>query len=244
MSCFGADAMTRTLDLARLFTAFCVAPFAVACGGSVTAASGSVDSGADGAPALRGDAAAPSQAAADAGSVADAGAVAEVGAPRDAIACEYCFSHQLTWGYTGGYDAFVASSALEGCLLYKYSRTPTGTDPMAQTCSTDLSTCTGSSISTRDVDDALANPDVVAALAGNTLLYGSDPRPCDGNVLDIHVDDAGVQVGGDCVPDAGAGCGLSGSCTPVAPGLRALATLLTQLDEQELAIPPCSTTFP
>jgi hypothetical protein len=246
--------MTRASSRCLPFVlAYFGASFAVACGGTVTATSVPVDGGSDGAsPPAQADAAAspppqtdaaPSPAAQTDAAVSPPAADATP-TPSDAPSCEYCFLHALSWGYTGGEVAFVETSTLGSCVSYTYSRTPVGSStPQTLTCSTDISNCT--SISIRDVDGALANADVVAALASKTLLYGSDSRPCDGAVLDIRVDGAEVEVGGECGPgDAGAGCGLPGACTPVPPGLRALATLLTQLDKQELAVPPCSTTFP
>jgi hypothetical protein len=216
------------------------APFAVACGGAVSDRSGSLDGGTEGgSPSLRNDAAPISQAA-------DASVETAATPTPDASLCDYCILHKVTWGWNGGDPVFVETSTLDRCLSYTYSRTPVGSsNPKTQTCSTDIANCTGPSISIRDVDDAVENPDVVAALAGSTLLYGGDSRPCDGSVLDIRVDGAELQVGGDCGPeDAGAGCGLPGSCTPVPPGLRALAALLARMDMQELTIPPCSNTFP
>lgn len=86
---------------------------------------------------------------------------------------------------------------------------------------------------------ALATPDVQAALAGTTTItvYGSDPRGCDGSVLSITAAGKTIDVGGDC-SQAGR-CGDPKTCTPVTPGLRALADALVELDAEELTNGEC-----
>ena len=130
------------------------------------------------------------------------------------------------------------SSSLGACRQYSHRRSD-----VALVCSVDLGTCTDPPIAVGDVERALADPDVVAAFAGTTALYGSDPRGCDGSVIDVTVGGKTVEVGGDC--SRASSCGTPSSpCVPVAPGLAALVDLLTKLDTQELATPACTAIFP
>jgi hypothetical protein len=82
------------------------------------------------------------------------------------------------------------------------------------------------------------NSDVYTALAGSTKLYGSDSRPCDGSVMVLTIGSKTLEVGGDC--GSGPGCGQTGPCVPVPPGLKELVDVLNQLDQEETLDPACA----
>jgi hypothetical protein len=157
--------------------------------------------------------------------------------PVDAAVCDPCLGAKLGWAYNGGLVAYTSASSLAECGLYTYGRTPAGGGTTVF-CSDTIGGCGAPSIAIEDVERALADPDVVAALSATPGLYGSDPRPCDGAVLDI------LEVGGDCPASGGGGCGLPGACRPVPMGVRRLASLVVAIDAQELAAPACKSVFP
>lgn len=165
------------------------------------------------------------------------GTPAETSSPAPST-CSDCLSVEIAWAYDGGLSAYTSSSSLSACRQFTYARSD-----VTQRCSVDLGACADPPISVADVERALADPDVVAALAGTTQLYGSDPRGCDGAVLDVTVGSRTVEVGGDCANANSCGPATA-PCVPVPPGLAALADLLSRLQTQELATPTCKAIFP
>jgi hypothetical protein len=85
---------------------------------------------------------------------------------------------------------------------------------------------------------------VQAAFAGSTQIYGSDPRGCDGSVLEITYQGKTIDVGGDCSNGNSCGGASASTCVPVPAGLKSLATVLQQLDAQELKRNDCASVFP
>jgi hypothetical protein len=202
------------------------------CGGVMTSVSASTDAGTDGTSANPGDAGASG----DAAPFIDAGP----------FTCSDCLSTNVKWAPTGGLVATVSSSRLNACRQYSHDQGPSNAPgtPGSNSlfCSTDIGKCNDAPIGVLDIERALAHPDVTAALAGSTTLYGSDPRGCDGSVLDLAVDKKTIEIGGDCANANSCGA-PSSPCVPVPPGVSALAELLRKLDEQELAKDPCHTVF-
>jgi hypothetical protein len=155
------------------------------------------------------------------------------------MTCSDCFAQPLAWGPNGGLVTAVESSSLIACRTYEHTHTPVAGQPgVQQACAVlDIGGCSAPSPSILDVEQAIAAPDVVAALSGNTPLYGTDPRPCDGTVTQVIVGSQSILVGGDCgspscLPDA--------SCVPVPPGVRALVDLLDGIDQHEQPIAMCT----
>lgn len=148
-------------------------------------------------------------------------------------ACPSCVA-TVAWRADGGLGAYQEQSLLSSCSTYSRTRT---TSTATQQCTAQLGICSSPRKSVAMILAALATPDVQAALAGTTMLYGSDPRGCDGSVLSITASNKTVDVGGDC-SQAGR-CGGPTTCTPVPPGLRALADALVELDREELTNGEC-----
>ena len=97
--------------------------------------------------------------------------------------------------------------------------------PLSQ-CARELSCSEPVGGGVAEIQQALAHPDVVAALALATKpLYGTDTRPVDGSVFVFERDDQrGFTLGTGTVP----------------AGLRALADLLSRLETATIATPPCA----
>ena len=166
----------------------------------------------------------------DACSTADA--AVDVG---DTGSCD-CASSRLSWGADGGFVAYVERSSIAPCRTYGHDRTaPSGGAPL-KTCTRELLPCgAGDAIDIGDVRAALANPDVVVALASAPILYGSDPRAFDGQVFHLDVGGKVIEVGTDCSG--------TGPCKPPTAGVKALVALLQALDKAQLALSPCKEAF-
>ena len=152
------------------------------------------------------------------------------GAPN--AACTSCAQETLSWGFTGGRVAHVDRSAITLCRTFTRWRLDRAVD--AGSCSSELGDCGSPGVAIGDVEAALADPDVRAALgAPSPPLYGIDERPTDGSVFQITAGTASIEIGSDCTETAK-------GCVPIPAGVRALGNLLRALDVQELAAPACA----
>jgi hypothetical protein len=167
----------------------------------------------------------------------EAGATAQVCAPPwdPATACNLDAAFTFVWEPGFGpphYDQM----ALE--LPNTYRRTRMFADPRRpwSTCSNTVPRCDASAavFTTADVVQAMAAPDVQAALAEPTpLVYGYDSRTYDGSVLIVtRADRHGFIVGEPC--------NWRTYCQrPLPPGLAWVATILGKLDQQQRWAPGC-----
>lgn len=141
--------------------------------------------------------------------------------------CPKCLSSELSWGLDGGEVAWVDRSTLKGCDDYHGTRT--GTTTLA--CDAKIPTCPGdvpdSDFVTGvvDVESALANADVQAALAKAPVLYGTDPRSFDGTVFQVLVGTKKIEVGG--------ACGGASGCTDIPAGVQQLRAVLERIDAEK-----------
>jgi hypothetical protein len=190
-----------------LVLAFLVA----ACGGSVISPSSSPDGGTPDTEAPDAPSASPSTAA-----------------------CNHCLASTIAWGMNGGLgDGSTDTSSLAPCRQYTHSRkTSAGT----KECGFEIPACGRPDDQVDVLALTLARTDVQQALSGGTALFGSDPRPCDGAVLEITIGARTISVGGDCT----AQCLAGSPCTPVPEGVRQLATILQGLDERAFATNACA----
>jgi hypothetical protein len=143
---------------------------------------------------------------------------------------ECCVDQSLTWGPDGGFVAYVERSTLTPCQRYSRERSPLQTDPPSDRCAQDLGGCDAAVTGTA-VANALAHPDVTTAVAAAPVLYGCDTRPVDGQVLQIDLGTARIEVGRD-------GCGQ------IPEGVAALAALLRALEAEQLEREQCASVFP
>ena len=129
------------------------------------------------------------------------------------------------------------------CRTFSYTRTPAPAGTPTS-CSAEIGGCDAAAPAVHDVEEALADPDVQAALAGSVPFYGIDSRPWDGVALDITVGSKTLTVGDDC-GDGNPCWGACGpTCVPVPAGVRALGKLLTSLQQAALKTGTCAQAFP
>ena len=166
------------------------------------------------------------------GSGASGGDAAEAGA--DGSDDCGCVVDVITWGNDGGRVAYVDRSTLSPCDTFSHQRDPAGTDPPTLMCSQDLGPCT-STVSAREINVALEQPDVRAALAAAPVLFGRDTRAFDGAVFRITVGAAVVEIG--------APCNGAADCKEIPQTVAALGIRLRALTNQELARGSCRDTF-
>lgn len=145
-----------------------------------------------------------------------------------------CVEQTLSWNQDGGFVAYRETSRLESCHTFTHTRDPIQTDPPSEICTDPMESCDGT-VDPGVIQAALAHPDVMAALDGAPVLFGVDARAVDGQVLQVHVGDALIEIGYDCNGAA--------SCTEIPPGISTLRTHLQMLTTQLLDRAPCSDVF-
>jgi hypothetical protein len=162
------------------------------------------------------------------------------------VPCTDCLSQTVTWGYTGGYVEYDDLASLSACRTYQHTRTlVAGHDAgSSQSCSGEIGGCDAGADAVHDVEQALAQPDVIAALASSVPLYGNDPRPCDGGVMVIKVGTQTLTVGEDCNAESCLPPQSGYSCVPVPASVRALVNVLSAVDQALIKQGECATTFP
>jgi hypothetical protein len=190
------------------------APFLIACGGETLPSTGS--------------------------SAADSGTPLDSGTTNNPCV-DACVTTELSWDLNGGLADFANVSNLT-CTSYTHQE---GNESGNLSCTATVSSgCGGSGISVGQVANVFFGDDVQAAFNGSTELYGSDPRGCDGAVLDITYQGKTIEVGGDCSNGNTCGGVPPNACVPIPAGVQALADLLRQLDQQELETKNCASVFP
>jgi hypothetical protein len=139
-------------------------------------------------------------------------------------------------------------ATLSACRTYQHTRTVVGglDAGSSQSCSGEIAGCDGGADAVHDVEQALAQPDVIAALQSSVPLYGTDPRPCDGGVMVIKVGTQTLTVGEDCATAmcTPANGGNHNACVPVPAGVRALVNTMVAVDQVLLKQGECATAFP
>lgn len=114
---------------------------------------------------------------------------------------------------------------------------------VVQICAADLPACGSAAIDAADVMAAFTDPDVQRAFAptasGMPPFYGEDQRPADGTAFEF-------QRMGDGTFFVGAACPAAPAqpCTPIPPGVTRLLSLMTALNQQQLADPSCAAARP
>lgn len=145
-----------------------------------------------------------------------------------------------TYGLDGGLVPYRLEVTLRPGRSFTFTRIELGrvdAGPCDCTCTTMLEFCgtsDGGTVDTLGVIYAFNDPDVVAAFADQTnTLYGRDSRPVDGQVFVVtRGDGRRIEIGDAC--NGGMGC------REIPAGLARLRAVLTTLQAQELARPPCN----
>ena len=237
--------MAASFDRRHLHTVTLILLTAVACGGRSTdgtdggvggaAASGGTSNtgGSTGSGANGGNGGASTGGTGGTGGVSGSGGTGGV-ISGDSGTCG-CVTRHVGWGMDGGRVAYKETSALEICTRFLHQRIPTAPSPPALSCEQTIMACSGA-IGPGDVTRAIDHADVRAAIAAAPVLYGSDSRPVDGAVLRIEIGPAVIEVGGACSGQP--------NCKAIPAGVNSLAEMLNAVTKQQLARPPCNTTFP
>jgi hypothetical protein len=148
-----------------------------------------------------------------------------IACPVDAGANDCVFDRTYRFHDDGGFVAFTDSSTLSPPRTHLMTRDHFR-NSLPNQCTRALVCSDSTLVDVKEIQQALAHPDVVAALAQTTRpFYGTDTRPVDGTVFMFDRDDGrGFDVGSGTVP----------------AGLRALVDLLHQLQTQTAATPECA----
>ena len=150
-------------------------------------------------------------------------------------------SANLTFGYDGGSALYWDANRLTATtftVTRSYSMRAGLDGSTTATCSPSLPAC-GSigTVTTATINADLADPDVQTAWGlpqSSAPLYGTDPRPVDGAVYSIALDDGRkVLVGGPCASP------LMSSCRYIPTGLVQLTQDLQKLASSMAADPVC-----
>jgi hypothetical protein len=132
----------------------------------------------------------------------------------------------------GGLVAYQDTSRLGPCRSYTHER-DTFMNRLPDMCNATVPGCPSRTI--EQIDRAVRDPTVSSAMASH-MLYGVDSRPVDGQVFRIGVGNDFIDIGQPC--RAGAV-----NCN-VAPAIvMDLMNVLQALDDAELAVEPCKSTF-
>lgn len=153
------------------------------------------------------------------------GTIDSTSGPTDTGSARCALDHTYRFGNNGGLVAYVDASTLTPPRTLVVSRDRFRNSAPNQ-CMRDVPCSDASLVDVQGVQQALAHPDVVAALALTTPpFYGTDPRPSDGAVFIFDRDDQrGFTAGSGNIP----------------PGIRALASLLLRLQSETAATPECA----
>ncbi len=162
------------------------------------------------------------------------------------VPCTDCLANTIKWGPDGGLVSWIDSATLTDCRTFTFYRDPGyGQDPVpTQTCTAEVGGCDAPPVAIHEVEQALAHPHVVAALAeATTPLYGWDSRCTDGSITILQVGDKSIQIGEDC--ETGYGClPADGNCVPPPAGVLELANVLSSIWTQSLQAGDCAGKFP
>ena len=135
------------------------------------------------------------------------------------------FPHTYRFRDDGGFRAFADSSTLAPPHSHTLARDHFANAAPNQ-CSRDIVCVDPTLVDVVEILQALAHPDVVAALAQTTRpFYGGDTRPVDGTVFMFDRDD---------------GRGFTVGTGPVPAGLSTLVDLLHRLAQQTATTPACA----
>ena len=128
-------------------------------------------------------------------------AVGSAGEPGECA----CLVEEIAWWRDGGLVPSSIEGHLTPCAQFEYTET-TGEPVAHRFCWATLELCSDA-YGPDDVNDAIAHPDVQAALARAPILFGADSRDLDGHVDHIEVGGKVIELGAPCgAPEQAAHC--------------------------------------
>jgi hypothetical protein len=155
------------------------------------------------------------------------------------VECTDCLATTISWAYEGGLSQTQPTSTLAACRTFTY--TQKGTPD--RTCSVDIGACDAASNGVRPIEQALAHPDVVAALASPAELYGDDEQCVDRPILVVDVGGAKLRIGYPCPEDGKAACNPQNACAPIPAGVAALEKALLDTQVATMELGDCAKVF-
>jgi hypothetical protein len=171
--------------------------------------------------------------------VAVASRCATANCPPCGGTCTFNATYRFTTN--GGNALFRDTLILAPPASYMHVRDPVTTMPASTSCAPALPVCGGAAIDASDLAAAFADPEVQDALTRSTgaatwPFYGQDQRSADAPARLLTRDGGGgFLIGAPC--PAGA---PTSTCMPIPAGLGRLVSLLSALDQQQLADASCA----
>lgn len=140
-----------------------------------------------------------------------------------------CVSRAVSFHDDGGLAPSVDHFTVTPCRGFKITRRAQAVAGTDGSCENDIAQDAEYNVAA--LNDALAHPDVVAALEASPVVYGLDTRPWDGFVLHIEIDGDTIEVGSDC--------GAGSDCQLIPNGIAILRSTLEELGVQQRALDSC-----
>jgi hypothetical protein len=143
--------------------------------------------------------------------------------------CQLALS--MNYSYEGGLGPYYDTFWLAPPNAYTLTRTYTMSTLATRSCMAPLPICSrdGREVTTADVARVLTAPSVVAAFGTPTPVFGYDSRPTDGRILILRTPD-GKSLG----------IGANTIDKPVPQAMQDVQSVISRLDTQMRATPPCA----
>jgi hypothetical protein len=145
-----------------------------------------------------------------------------------------CIDQEISWSSGGGFGQKTDEQTLRPCATFASQRFGFLESKAEASCTNQVSADAG--VTVDDVDAALDDADVRAALATGQQFYG-DRGVADAGSFNIAVGTARLSLSEATCTQAGP------NCTPVPSGIAALQAVLQALSERQRALPGCAGKF-
>jgi hypothetical protein len=116
-----------------------------------------------------------------------------------------CVPYEIAWWYDGGRMALERKYRIKQCNTFVYSE-----GPPARQCESQVAQGCDEALGVAAISAALDSPEIEAAMAAAPILYGSDPRPVDGQLLHVELNGKIIEIGEQCSGD-GLNCDIPNS---------------------------------
>jgi hypothetical protein len=170
------------------------------CGCSGASSPGSGVGGSGGEVAEGGGSAGARAGAAGGGAAGGGGAGAGGGGGGSSDSCS-CLPYEVAWWREGGKTAVQHKYYAKPCNTLVHSESP----PL-QECESSLIQGCDDTLGVASITKLLEDPALPAILAAAPILYGTDPRPFDGQVIHFELDGKVIELGDQCSGGNGENC--------------------------------------